>query len=719
MQMLPTCAPEVYNEFKNGNHPVARSSQPFGQVWTDMALEQSINRDSKSAGGIVGVTQNASALERWFLTSHERAAITSATKKMCKLDNDDIVGSHKEAGVQRVKRDESDIQKLLQTISTTMSNPFDLGEGSTQDPTPLRNIATGVIMPNDTADRLLGSFETGTEELKKFTAQRMNTAQVPFWNRMSKVNVKTFASLSRAIEVKSADEKIITISADRSLFARLLIAAKCRDIDLKEVLKYELSSVPFSLAYADGSLRKTTKSVLLAEIEVGHTEGRLPASELPAAYILDGMAMIQMMRSGGCRTFGELAQKHYRVISSHFIQHCTRVDIVFDRYDVIQSIKESERVKRGASNALEIKITSGSTPIPRQWLKFISNVRNKINLSNFLSREWIDIGRKKLQPGQLLVIGGGFEDPCDAFVISTQSVDPLPELRSNHEEADTRMILHANHASSSKKRIIIQSPDTDVAVLSVHTVKALQCDELWFKTGIKDKARFIPIHLIAEKLGVSVCAGLPGFHALTGCDSTSGFFRIGKKKAWKAFVNDADAQDGVGNLGTTFPPTRRTLRACERFICSLYTSSSKAGTTADGVRYWIFCQKQQKSESLPPTSNSLYHHIERANYQAYVWKTSTNPLQQLPSPVDNGWIDAERGSLDPKLMSQDPAPKGLLELTRCKCNKSACRRDDLCPCKANQMPCTEACLCMNDETCQNPHQPEALDDTDSDQDDLL
>jgi hypothetical protein len=102
-----------------------------------------------------------------------------------------------------------------------------------------------------------------------------------------------------------------------------------------------------------------------------------------------------------------------------------------------------------------------------------------------------------------------------------------------------------------------------------------------------------------------------------------------------------------------------------------------------------------------------------------VWKTSTTPLQQLPSPVNNGWIDAESGSLDPKLMSQDPAPTGLLELTRCKCNKSACRRDDLCPCKANQMSCTEACLCMNDETCQNPQKPEALDDTDSDQDDLL
>ena len=56
-------------------------------------------------------------------------------------------------------------------------------------------------------------------------------------------------------------------------------------------------------------------------------------------------------------------------------------------------------------------------------------------------------------------------------------------------------------------------------------------------------------------------------------------------------------------------------------------------------------------------------------------------------------------------MTKDPAPKGLLELTTCRCAKSFCRRDDLCPCKAHEMPCTEACLCMNDESCQNPHKP--------------
>ena len=69
----------------NGNHPVSHSTQPFSQVWTDMALEQSVNLDSKKQGGIVGITQKSGALERWFLTSHQRAAMTTATKDMCGL----------------------------------------------------------------------------------------------------------------------------------------------------------------------------------------------------------------------------------------------------------------------------------------------------------------------------------------------------------------------------------------------------------------------------------------------------------------------------------------------------------------------------------------------------------------------------------------------------------------------------------------------------------
>ncbi|KAK3700422.1 hypothetical protein QZH41_004482 [Actinostola sp. cb2023] len=67
MNQLHDKHPEVHQQFVDGNHAVSRSdNQPFSQVWTDMALEQSINADSKSIGGIVGITQSQSALDRWF-----------------------------------------------------------------------------------------------------------------------------------------------------------------------------------------------------------------------------------------------------------------------------------------------------------------------------------------------------------------------------------------------------------------------------------------------------------------------------------------------------------------------------------------------------------------------------------------------------------------------------------------------------------------------------
>ena len=104
-------------------------------------------------------------------------------------------------------------------------------------------------------------------------------------------------------------------------------------------------------------------------------------------------------------------------------------------------------------------------------------------------------------------------------------------------------------------------------------------------------------------------------------------------------------------------------------------------TSADQLRYWMFCQKKQKSESLPPTTDSLHHHIERSNYQAFVWKHSLQAIQALPSPAGNGW-ELQDEHLEVLLMSKEPAPQGLLELTVCKCKKYGCKRSEVCPCKA-------------------------------------
>ncbi|CAH3159359.1 unnamed protein product [Porites lobata] len=100
--------------------------------------------------------------------------------------------------------------------------------------------------------------------------------------------------------------------------------------------------------------------------------------------------------SAGSRTFKDLAERFFNVLFTPLRQgQCRRVDVVFDRYDVQESIKESERVRRGSSRALEIQIPNKHTPVPKQWGKFrafISNQNNKVNLSRFFCREWCSLG---------------------------------------------------------------------------------------------------------------------------------------------------------------------------------------------------------------------------------------------------------------------------------------------------------------------------------------
>jgi len=66
------------------------------------------------------------------------------------------------------------------------------------------------------------------------------------------------------------------------------------------------------------------------------------------------------------------------------------------------SIKAVERVRRGSLNTLlEVKIRGPSTPVPKQWGKYIPNPENKGNLCDFLSESSCILGRQQLPPERI------------------------------------------------------------------------------------------------------------------------------------------------------------------------------------------------------------------------------------------------------------------------------------------------------------------------------
>jgi len=68
MKMLRKTYPEVFNSFMEGKFVVKRSPVPFSAVDSDMCLEQTINRSSKSSGGIIGNTRRKEFVAPWNVT---------------------------------------------------------------------------------------------------------------------------------------------------------------------------------------------------------------------------------------------------------------------------------------------------------------------------------------------------------------------------------------------------------------------------------------------------------------------------------------------------------------------------------------------------------------------------------------------------------------------------------------------------------------------------
>lgn len=68
---------------------IQRSGNAFTQVAVDQAIERTVNRDTNSKEGIVGFRLNRGAVQRWLLTSKERAVITLVCREvagMCVRD---------------------------------------------------------------------------------------------------------------------------------------------------------------------------------------------------------------------------------------------------------------------------------------------------------------------------------------------------------------------------------------------------------------------------------------------------------------------------------------------------------------------------------------------------------------------------------------------------------------------------------------------------------
>ena len=101
-------------------------------------------------------------------------------------------------------------------------------------------------------------------------------------------------------------------------------------------------------------------------------------------------------------------------------------------------------------------------------------------------------------------------------------------VKCNHKEADTRVVLHA---LSSEGPVIVKAKDKDILILMIYAYALKKPEAIWCMQI--DHNIFVNIGKIAQFLDQSACLQLPAFHSLTGCDTTSNFYRISKTSVFE------------------------------------------------------------------------------------------------------------------------------------------------------------------------------------------
>ena len=486
MSRLAIDHPDVHAHFMNGGFSVQLDrNNPFGRIPVDQTIEETVNKDTQTPGGTKGFSLKPAAVSRYYLTAEYRCSYLRQLRDMVGHDCSDKV-NHPDLQMPRIRKDEADVNAFMDLMENSWVNPFNEGQ------TDLINLSTGIAAPANVARNLLQASQVGEQAYETFKKDRLENGgpATKFHDVMKKQNLKTFADITKKRRTEKTQGKQIVLKADRNLFGHMILIAQSRQLQIKDVLAHPLGPLPWTLANSDGSLRKTNKAALARELEkTVSVDENFPQ---PSACITDGMSIVQTMKGDG-KTFSQVADTILNV-ALHKGVHCSRVDVVFDTY-CETSIKNAERCNRASTSGTQWKgIVPGHNIL--QWKKFLSNSENKTSLIIFLIEQWkLAQNQAKLQGKALYVTCG---ETC--YKLTKDVWEEIEPLSSTQEEADTRLLLHARHASDDGyNSIIINAEDTDVMILCLGFSMQISCP-LYQKCGTENRTRYIDIGKLANSL---------------------------------------------------------------------------------------------------------------------------------------------------------------------------------------------------------------------------
>ena len=279
-----------------------------------------------------------------------------------------------------------------------------------------------------------------------------------------------------------------------------------------------------------------------------------------------------------------------------------RIDLVADTYREC-SIKSAERIKRGVSS--RTIVGSIKSKLPRDINQFLHNDDNKRQLITmvfqYITENRVEV--TKMLKTEKIVLPG--DNKC--YKVTIEEVAES-NLKSNQEEADTKVVLNATRVlETTDLFIVLRSPsgDTDILALLLALIKNDK-SRVFYACGNGVNRKGVWLNLV--EIEENKRNALIGFHSFTGNDFVSSFFRKGKKHCWEVMIKNEKYLECFTALGKDWEPSLSMMEMLQHYVCSLFGSREKEVNKA---RFEIFNKKYTREgktidlSALPPCESSL------------------------------------------------------------------------------------------------------------------
>ena len=376
-------------------------------IGADHACEH-INRQLKMHGGLIGISNNANARQRFFMAAPELSCLSRVFKNQFGVGSSANKSDHPELSSCTISKDKEASDKI-KCVILRHDNPI------TADGDRLYNMITHAYIPQEYVSQILNADDTGQKLYEKYIAERINGG-TSFWAPIKRGQNRIFMSDNKKSIIKIRD-KTVDLKETKDLYGRLMVLTRSkRIVDQKHAIgNYEFTQPPRVLFAPNGDILPCTDKFKVIHFleklikggyqnkEERSAEGQIDFRTMSSSShsrlarkvaLVDGMVLVHKLTRtiatvSTIKNFSELFYKRLSALTEGYDE----MILVFDTYKA-DSLKRMTRERmryEKYTTQYDIKDETIIKNIPMSRL--LSHDQTKADLSEYLAAKTVEYSK--------------------------------------------------------------------------------------------------------------------------------------------------------------------------------------------------------------------------------------------------------------------------------------------------------------------------------------